>query len=540
MGKSETDINLDTDTVHYQLLGHDRGVYYYLPAASGQVVALRSNQHVEGHLIELAPLTHWETNYGSKQGVNWRAAQDDLIRKQQAFGIYDQSRIRGRGAWWDSEKPVLHLGDRLIVDGEDSRLTGGGRYIYESAIPLRIENENPLPKSEASKLAEICNLIAWERPIYSKYLAGWLAIAPICGALRWRPHVWITASPSAGKSWIFSEIISKLLGSIAIRTQHDSTEASLRQSINSDARPVIFDEAEAQSDRGRMRMDSVLELARAASTDDSPPIRKGSPGGTVSLWYVRSSFLFSSVSYGVTKRADERRITPLAIIKDGDKVRFAALAKAASAITMDYSSRFLARSIKMIPTIRKNAEVFSKAIADTLGDQGSGDQLGALLAGAYSLASDSVISNENAEAWISKQDWSDQQAEIGETDEMKCLAHIQESIIKFGSREVSIAELIDACREADGRIDSELARQALGLYGIRPDEDMLIIASNHTGVGRLLKGSPWATNWARTLKRIPGAVVTNGGIKFGATRNRGVKIPYAEKPKQETMDVSFA
>jgi nucleoid-associated protein YgaU len=31
-------------------------------------------------------------------------------------------------------------------------------------------------------------------------LAGWIALAPICGAMRWRPHLWLTAAAGAGKA----------------------------------------------------------------------------------------------------------------------------------------------------------------------------------------------------------------------------------------------------------------------------------------------------------------------------------------------------
>lgn len=522
--------------INYQLLGHDRGVYYYLPAASGQIVALKSNQHVEGCLIELAPLSHWETHYGGKNGVNWRSAQDDLIRRQHVVGIYDQSRIRGRGAWWDTGKPILHLGDRLIVDGDEKPLTHGGTNIYEAAIPLNIDVKKPLSKKEASELIRICDLIAWERPIFSRYLAGWLAIAPVCGAMKWRPHIWISAAADSGKSWVFREIISSILGKIAIGAQHDTTEASLRQSINSDARPIIFDEAETKNDRGRIRMDSVLELARAASTDDSPPIRKGSPGGSVSLWYVRSTFLFSSISYGVTEKADERRITPLGIVKDGDADRFSRLEQATAVLNMDFSSRFIARSIRMIPTIRHNAIVFSKALAKNL-SQGAGDQIGALLAGAYSLTSDSVISQKRAEEWISAQDWSDERSLIEDTDERKCLAHIEQSIIKFGASERSVAELIEAAVAENGQIDRDVARRTLGLYGIRVDNEWTIVASSHTGVARLLHGTPWSRNWARTLKRLPNSENTTGSVRFGSTNSRGVKILQREhvEPEYESL-----
>src|SRR6185437_3607071 len=116
-------------------LGHDRGKFYFFTSGSGQVrdFTARDLQSV-GCLLELAPLRHWEMNYPGKgeAGFNVRAAGDTLLRWCYRVGIYDPDRIRGRGAWIDMGKAVLHMGDKLIVDGATTSLMlPGSRHIYE-------------------------------------------------------------------------------------------------------------------------------------------------------------------------------------------------------------------------------------------------------------------------------------------------------------------------------------------------------------------------------------------------------------------------
>ena len=75
-------------------------------------------------------------------------------------------------------------------------------------------------------------------------LAGWVALAPTCGCLDWRPHIWLTGGAGTGKSLIH-RFISPLLHDMGVPVSGNTTEAGLRQTLKSDALPVVFDEAES-------------------------------------------------------------------------------------------------------------------------------------------------------------------------------------------------------------------------------------------------------------------------------------------------------
>ena len=42
--------------------------------------------------------------------------------------------------------------------------------------------------------------LPFENDIGAVALAGWTTLAPICGALQWRPHVWLTGASGSGPS----------------------------------------------------------------------------------------------------------------------------------------------------------------------------------------------------------------------------------------------------------------------------------------------------------------------------------------------------
>lgn len=522
-------------------LGHDRGDFYYLCVRSGQVLMLRAEQHVEGRLIALASRQWWEINYPCKTGADWRAVQNAMISRSYEMGIYDPARIRGRGAWWDMDHAVVHAGDKLIVHGKEQPINTPGRYIYERGLPYPIKADNPLDAKSAYELIKICNLFSWEKPINAYYLAGWIALAIVGGALEWRPHVWITGSASSGKSTAMRFVVKRILEGIAICNQSSTTEAAIRGKFSNGALPVLLDEMESKTKVQKQRVDAMIDLARASSTQGGDPISKARPDGSTRDVFVRSVFIFSSISYPLTKPEDIRRITPLSIIKDGNKERFDRLKIAiAENLTDEFCARFCARSIAMIPVIRQGARVFGNLLATKFKSQSLGDQYGALLAGAWTLFQDRAPTTEEASKWIEKQHavgaWQEQQAAEIETDERQLIDHILSHVVrvqgKAGMIERSIAHLLEIAGErADiDPLPIEAAREILALRGMMATESGPVFSTTHTAIAEILKDTAWSRNWGRTLKRLPGAEITAGPVSFGSTRSRGVSLPWWSDP----------
>src|SRR3546814_20584538 len=97
------------------------------------------------------------------------------------------------------------------------------------------DRDSPLSDEEASRIIDICCRLRWEKPYGGWLLAGWIAIAVICGSLNWRPHVWLTGSSGSGKSWLLDNVIRPLIGSLADCCQSNSKESGLRHTLDNGA-----------------------------------------------------------------------------------------------------------------------------------------------------------------------------------------------------------------------------------------------------------------------------------------------------------------
>ena len=505
-------------------LGHDKGMFYFLSLATRQVHALGPKDFARNALTMMASVPHyWErTDFATQKGqINWDRVTNALMTQCREVGIYDPSRLRGRGAWLDEGRSVLHLGNRLIVDGADSTLVlPNSRHIYELSQPLAAIHAAPLPVAEAYKLVKFCKVASWESPISGLLLAGFLAVAPICGGLKWRPSIWLTGGSNTGKSTIYNNIMAPCLGGLAMLCQSKTTEAGIRQALGSDARPVLFDEAEAEDSASALRIQAVLDLLRQASSEGSAEIIKGTTNQSKAKHFrVRSSFAMVSINVSLKHQADASRVTvlPLKAIADIHDPAYAEMNKEIIAtITEAYSAGLLSRSVKLLPVIRANAAVFADAVALTFGSRRTGDQIGTLLAGAYSLHSDRVISPEAALMWIKAQDWGDDLSAAGvERDEVKLLSHLTQARITISQGNgpnltLTIGRLMDGARGHDEQLAKDTADRELrqiGIrYGYRDGAEGFWISNTHTFLRKLMDGTPWSAGHAIALGRLPGVV----------------------------------
>lgn len=506
-------------------LGHDRGMFYYLSRAAGQVFEMAPSQHTKTGLMALASVAHYWQNTrhcDDKGGIRWDAAADELMCSCRDIGIYDSSKVRGRGAWMDRGRAVLHLGNRMVVDGASVGLMlPGSRYVYEAAQPLIPEIVAPLSTSEAHKLVGICKRLRWECGISGTLLAGFIAIAPVCGGLAWRPSIWITGGSSSGKSYIKDNILAPSLAGVALQVQSKTSEAGIRQSLGSDARPVLFDEAESEDQVAATRIQGVLDLVRQSSSDGGADIVKGSSDGRAKRYRIRSCFAFSSINAAILHEADANRVSMLALRpppKEPDEAAFRDLhADVINTITPDFAAGLVARSVRLLPVIRANAEVFAQAVSMHLGSRRTGDQYGALLAGAYSLHSEGEITVQAAKKYVEGQDWAVVSESETEKDELRLLSHLTQFRIRISAGngqhyEPTIGQAIQAAFDLDKTIAPDLASDELKRTGIKPEvlrdaasgntQKGVWISNTHPALRRLMANTPWSAGWGRSIARL--------------------------------------
>lgn len=528
-------------------LGYDHGIYYYLSKSTRQVVEMTASGHGKYPLIAMASLDFWTNRYPKDMDsgtVQWDMAVNAMMRACEDSGVFDHERLRGRGAWWDDGKAVLHLGDHLVVDGGRVELNDKqGWFIYEAASPMRVDIANPLSASESRQFLEICKRMQWEKPIDAYLLAGWIFLAPICGALDWRPHIWITGGAGSGKSWAMHNIVGRLTGRFSVNALSSTTEAGIRQKLGHDARPVLFDEAEGEDIQAQQRIQNVMQLIRQASSESGGEILKGSAGGKAQSFRIRSMFAFASIGVSVHQYADKTRVSVLQMRPDLSKSpeyrerQFHDLERMTYEILTDqYIERMHARAVRMIGTIRQNSRTFAQAGARLIGQQRLGDQIGALLAGAYAMHSNNVITLDEAREWIGNQDWSEEFMMAEQRDELSCLQRILEHVIRVTTNvgmtvERSIGEVVRVASNGNPastseRIDENEAYHTLLRCGIKAERGTgcVTISNTHTFLAKILRDSPWPTNWSRILSRIPGAI-SSKPVHFTGGSARGVSIP---------------
>lgn len=473
-------------------------------------------------LCNLAPLDFWQHTFPKRSGdkVDTIAALNWLIRSARASGVFSSSKLRGRGAWIDAGRIVLHAGENLIVDGKPVQLGRlATKYIYEAGENLNVRLPNPVPVNEANKLLQMCQLINWERPISGTLLAGWCVVAPICGALPWRPHIWITGGAGTGKTWAFQNIVRRMLGRVGVVVQGETSEAGVRQTLGIDALPVMFDEAEGEDRRAAERIAAVIGLMRAASAEDGGSIVKGSATGGVKNYRIRSCFAFASIALALKQQSDRTRVTVLSIIRNNDednrKDKWNKLqALHAATVNDDFCDALQSRTLSMLPTILANSKVFAAAAAAHLQDQRVGDQLGPLLAGAYSLSSNELVTFEFALKWVSERDWLEERALNESRDERRLLAYILDYVtavdVDGGKVDRTIGELVQIAsnNQLDARVTEDAANNRLKRLGMKYERGYFFVSNNSAQVAKLLKETAWSNNHNRILERVEGSIRT--------------------------------
>ena len=540
--KQETPINYNI----YQpflILGAFRNTYYYMPLKTKQIMEIDSSNHRQNYLLPLAPLEYWYKAYTEEKEtrINWTKVANDLIQRSQDKGFFSYSKVRGRGAWWDKGRSVIHLGGGLLVDKEPVEIGDfDSDYIYEAGHSHEnLSMSTPLTDNESIKFLQLCERLKWQKDLFGTLFAGWCVVAPICGALKWRPHIWVTGARGTGKTWVVDNIIKMSLGDLETYFQSKTTEAGIRQKLNSDSFPVVFDEADGEDDADRRRIQSVIRLARQASSDTGSKIIMGSIHHSAKEFSVRSCFAFASIITQIVIDADSSRITRLELTKENTGVenRKGTTEFYDTFMTVEYCQRLRARTVGLIHVIRKNAEIFSEACAAHLGSKRDGDQIGALLAGALALKSDKVIGEKQALEWVRKQDWEAIDSIEAAPDEERCIGQILRGkeylSIENLRHERNVAELIGIARKTDitDQVGAEFADLHLRRMGIKiiHEDEVIIIANNNESLGKHMIGTNWPRNWNKVLARIPGAKKTEGQNFAGVTQ-RGVSIPMSELP----------
>jgi putative DNA primase/helicase len=192
------------------------------------------------------------------------------------------------------------------------------------------------------------------------------------------------------------------------------------------------------------------------------------------------------------------------------------------------------RIVKNLPVLIGNIEAASIAAAEVLGDQRAGDQIGALLAGAFMWTTPTALSVADFRGWLRKQDLSSEREASGMKDEDTLLGLLLGAIIKVdGGHTRTVFELAEIVnkRFGDDRVEYEMAKSVIERHGFRVDGEALFVSDSHHEVRRILSGTQFARNHARTLMRLEGAVSIKS-MRFAGAITRATKIQLYEQERR--------
>lgn len=539
--KTETVNEHTPKNPYFKCLGfenHDQNLYVFFVYRTNVIVKLSAGGISVSNLLQLAPLNYWEGAFpkptkssGVKFEINTIA--DFLINLCCKAGIFNPNNIRGRGAWIDNGVPVMHCGDTLIVDGKYTKFEKHkSKFIYEAGQELGFNLVKPLEKHEANKLIQVLERLKFKRDVDARLLAGWIVTAPFCGALDWRSHLWLTGASGNGKSEVMKMFVKRFMGEMLVDAQSETSAAGIRQYLKADALPVTFDEAESEDKKGEARMQEVVGLARSSSTSNSGKIIKGSAGGSATQFNMRSSFALASIKDNLTHRSDISRFTVIELETDNSpdkRERWKETIKMYNDIfTDEYIEALQSRTILNFKTLLKNAKTISNAASGELDNQRTGDQLGTILAGAYSLFSDNEISFEEAKKYIAEKDWNEEKLVNSTRDEIRLINKIMDTEIKVdtadGLKNRTIGELVMVCTLRSEDLSFESANMALRRIGIKTEGDAVIFSYKSEFISKSLENTQFSNNYHTILTRVDGAEKMDPTTFASGVKHRAVKI----------------
>lgn len=512
-------------------LGYDKESYYFLPKTKGQIIQLSASALASvNNLYQLGSLADYQRVTGDidlKGSDLTSTIGPMLIDMCHKKGIYEPEKVFGAGAWrvggrvyvnmgravWDAEKGAEFAHNDVKVDGV---------FVKESrAYDMSV---SALGNKDANKLVKICQALKWKRPISGTLLAGWLVIASVGGALRWRPHVFITGPKGAGKSTVVEMIVEPVLGLAELRQDGGSTEAGLRKSIGDSSRPVVMDEFEGENKKDAENVAKILFWARKASSGGVMVNANGA-------FRAQSCVCFAAINPLVAQGADADRITLLELEVnteyDAESKYDALLDMIHETITPEYSKRLVRRTVDNVEALLKNCETFAKHASRILGSKRAGDQIGPMLAGAYMLHSVGVVSDEQAEEYCSRQDWSWIHDQQDGTDSERLVRKIMNSMVEYTTLDKTVRMPINelVARVVHKPIGWEDAVKTLSRYGMAVKDGWLCVANSDDNLSGLLRDTPWFV-YRQGLTRYDGAVSEGKTMRFGSgSPRRYVKIP---------------
>jgi len=499
-----------------------------VPASSNGLINL-------GTLLSFAPLGFWMSQFpqfreSGGAGVNTVLAGNVLMQTCRRRGGFDQSLVRGRGVYPDPKGGIIvNWGSAIPQDT---------KFFYVCHRSLEVGAADRVVNPEA--VLELLRLFNWVDRSAAMLLFGWAASSVICGALEWRPHVFLTGAKNTGKTTLV-RALQRLLDPVAIVLDGQSSEAGIRQMVGADSRPVILDEFESDQNTNRMRQ--VVKLMRSASSAESR-VARGTPEGRALEFSIRSSFLVAAINPMSVTAADRSRIVVLPLNKHlndkGVAEQIARGLEALQGVGPSWCELVLGQADAILENIRTLKRVFPPC------DSRHAQNIATLLGSALGVLAEQQLSEDQARQLLD--DHAHLIADLQEAHDGDDALECWNALLEYRDRRASdgvmlgtrLARIKAAHTGSPNARPSFTADEAeLAKHGVRWIDGGVVVANSHRGLTEVFADTLWgAGTWGTALKRLEGARPTTQK-RFGDTRSLGTWVPADLIPDREPIDGEF-
>jgi putative DNA primase/helicase len=505
--------NADAETSQFfRCLGYDAERYWFLREGKRIPQTIGLGQFNASRIQELAPLAWWSVKgmVGDQGGIKVAIAQDYLNGIQFNVGRYAPDRLRGAGVWRDGEEIIINDGRRIVTREGQAVAYADFKspffYLSSDAIFGDLVGDAATDQ-EGRDLMELFQVQGWMKKTHALAAMGWALIATFGGALSWRPHIWISGKRGTGKTWIIEHLIDQLLGPFGYLGTGKTSEAVIRRSLKTDARPVRLDEMEPKDRKSIDSIASKLDLERNSSSDASAFMDVCAPDGGVMQFRIRSAFCNASVRIPNMDAAIESRfirtelryMVPEAMGEK--KKRSAELMRRC----MKEPGRFRRRIFRALPQILDNIDFLRDSDAlDGVGDQRQVDQWAPIIAAVWAVTDEGPIESAAGARFVAEcgDELTTYQDELIE-DEDRVIELILSATVESDKKQRrTVAELLD---KAAGLADTEAAelleRNGLRWFRQKDGVEVLAIACNSEAIKKMMSDSTYSTGYDAQIRR---------------------------------------
>ena len=297
-----TDDDTSTDRpVPFRILGTaDDGKAYFLDRHE-RLYGTKLDTLCKQKLLCLAPRIWWKNQYSFDGKLSWDQACDEMIELAGKVD-FDIESVRGRGAWKEAGGKYCYNDGHIITGDHDPKKL----YLKKTQKDIGLSSE-PIDNEKLERMAAAIQNLSFQTSADAIRCMAWATIAPFGGALPWRPAFLLTGDSGSGKTTVANHII-RPLSSPEWLEGGETTVAGVRGSTKNDTEPVIFEEAEAGSDKKGRNREDLFSLMVSSTSDDAPDARKGTKDQGYMNYGMCKMFGFISISTEVESAAALNRL----------------------------------------------------------------------------------------------------------------------------------------------------------------------------------------------------------------------------------------